>query len=79
MPTPAELDQVVFESTQGKMIKRNNVHHPKRANFVIQVYVHFMWRDWSGFRTLAACQNQFPELESAMDENIGRNYRVIEV
>lgn len=43
----------------GKMVKTNDARNPDRANFVIVCY----HGDWSGFRTLAECEAQYPALE----------------
>jgi len=51
---------------QGGMMREcgvwidKDIRQPLKANFVI-CCVH---GDWSGFRTLAECQRQFPELEA---------------
>ena len=52
-------DNIIYVKAQGRMIRCGQ---PKTSaeskNFVIQ------WNglDWSGFRTLAECEKQFPEL-----------------
>ena len=52
-------DVVIYEGRGSKMVKVAEPRLPQNANFVIT------WRekDWSGFRTLAECVKQFPELE----------------
>ncbi len=51
----------IFILSGGKMVPQSTPKHPERDNFVIVCG----YGDWSGFRTLADCQKQFPELESA--------------
>ena len=75
----ASQGETIYESTGGKMIQRSNVRHPDRSNFVIQVYIQFAWRDWSGFCTLQECRDRFHELETKMAEKPERDYRVVEV
>ena len=51
---------VIYQQFHGKMVKMTEPKRPNNANFLIK------WRgmDWSGFRTLAKCEEQFGELES---------------
>ena len=52
-------DNIIYVKAQGRMIRccqpKTTAEH---NNFVI------LWNglDWSGFRTLAECEKQFPEL-----------------
>jgi len=55
----------IFILVNGKMTSVGNPGKPERANFVI-CCEH---GDWSGFRTLADCVKQFPELESKGKHN----------
>ncbi len=48
---------------------------PKHRNFLI---VHVQYGDWSGFRTLAECEKQFPELEAYHAATPSREYAVVE-
>ena len=51
---------VVYELQKGKMVKvAEPSSRPEQTNFVIVC----TYGDWSGFRTLAECERQFPELE----------------
>lgn len=52
--------KVIYELVNGKMTKVAEPLYTDRINFVICCF----HGDWSGFRTLAECQKQFPELES---------------
>lgn len=64
-------DRTIYVMHQGKMTRVGEPKtNPGNANFVIT------WRglDWSGFRTLAECEVQFPELE----RRHGDNYAVVE-
>jgi hypothetical protein len=52
-------DNIIYIKAQGRMIRCGHPKmHPESTNFVI------LWNglDWSGFRTLAECEKQFPEL-----------------
>ncbi len=57
------MDRTVYMQFKGKMTKVAEPRLPNNANFVIT----YNGRDWSGFRTLAECEKQFPELESRGD------------
>ena len=52
---------VIYALIGGHMAKVGSPQLPEHRNFVI-VCDH---GDWSGFRTLAECEVQFPTLESA--------------
>jgi hypothetical protein len=54
-------DRVVYEFRDGKMQKVSEPAHPERTNFVIVC----AYGDWSGFRTLAECEKQFPTMEAS--------------
>lgn len=60
------MDTVIYSPLRGKMQKIAEPRLPNNANFVIL----FRGKDWSGFRTLAECEQQIPELEqkSAIDD-----------
>lgn len=53
------MSKIIYKGVRGKMVKVRNNGNPDRENFVIQ----WKGRDWSGFRTLAACEEQFPDIE----------------
>lgn len=65
-------DTRIYSLFNGKMTKLAEPTRPDRANFVI-VCEH---GDWSGFRTLAECERQFPELEAKGRSNFF--YSVVE-
>jgi hypothetical protein len=56
-------DRVIYRQECGKMKLVAHPYLPNNANFVI------LWKglDWSGFRTIAECVKQFPELENRSD------------
>jgi len=59
-------DHVVYSCYNGKMFKSKEPKgNPDQANFVIT----YNDRDWSGFRTLAECEKQFPEIEKKNPQN----------
>lgn len=53
-------DKTIYELDNGKMLKIGATDRPDRNNFLIVCD----YGDWSGFRTLAECEKQIPELES---------------
>ena len=53
-------DRMIYELLNGKMVKVSEPSMPERANFVIVC----QWGDWSGFRPLAKCEEQFADLEA---------------
>lgn len=57
---------IIYIGFKGKMTKVAEPQLPENANFVIQ------WNDsdWSGFRTLAECERQFPELEARPNNGV---------
>ncbi len=57
-PQPKLGDRVIYRLRDGRMAKVEEPQRPDRANFVIVCE----FGDWSGFRTLAECEKQFPEL-----------------
>jgi hypothetical protein len=57
------LGTTIYMQFQGKFVKVGEPRLPHRNNFVIQ----FQGMDWSGFRTLADCEKQFPALEARND------------
>jgi hypothetical protein len=61
----------IYQQFEGKMEKINEPRLPENANFIIR----YRGRDWSGFRTLAECEKQFPELEQRQ----GDPFSVVEV
>lgn len=65
-------DRKIFSLFNGHMTKLNEPLRPERANFVIVCD----YGDWSGFRTLAECEAQFPELEAKGRSNFF--YSVVE-
>ncbi len=53
-------DRIIYLQNDGKMTKCKEATCPEdKANFLIT----WNGKDWSGFRTLQECVNQFPELE----------------
>jgi hypothetical protein len=60
----------IYTQFKGKMVQIGEAHLPQNANFVIT------WKgmDWSGFRTLAECEEQFGGLES----KDGDHFEVVE-
>lgn len=56
------LDTVIYTQVNGKLTRTANPirNSPSRRNFVIM----YKAMDWSGFRTLAECEAQFPEIEA---------------
>ena len=67
-----EGDITIYVLRGGKMVKVGQPQRPENANFVITC----AYGDWSGFRTLAECERQFPELERAGRPD--RFYAVVE-
>lgn len=72
-------DRVIYQMQGGKMTLVNEPisgYGGGRQNFVIVCD----YGDWSGFRTLAACQHQFPELEQYVKTGTRPDgfYRVVE-
>ena len=68
----AMCDCTIYQLLNSRMTKVQEPSIPDRPNFLIVCD----YGDWSGFRTLAACQHQFGELEAQ-----GRPdgfYRVVE-
>jgi len=65
-------DKVIYSLFHGKMEKVSTPQLPKKYNFLIVCE----YGDWSGFRTLAECEKQFPELESSGRPDF--YYRVVE-
>ncbi len=53
-------DATIYRLRNGAMVKIAEPRLPLNANFVIVCE----YGDWSGFRTLAECELQFPDLES---------------
>ena len=53
-------DSTIYELRNGKMLKIGTTDRPDRNNFLIVCN----YGDWSGYRTLAECEKQIPELES---------------
>jgi len=64
------LPKTIFVQFHGKMVKVESPDRPQNANFVIK----YKGMDWSGYRTLAECEKQFPELE----RREGDNFSVVE-
>jgi hypothetical protein len=64
------MDNVIYSQFRGKMTRLNKPRLPNNANFLIT----FKGMDWSGFRTLAECEAQFPELE----KREGDHFEVVE-
>jgi hypothetical protein len=67
-----DQDHTVYLGFKGKMTKlKAPLGRVENPNFVIT------WKgmDWSGFRTLAECEAQFPELEKRADIE---NFAVVE-
>ena len=62
--------KTIYTQFRGKMTPLEEPSLPDNANFVIQ----YKGMDWSGFRTLAECQAQFPELE----KREGDHFTVVE-
>jgi hypothetical protein len=62
---PNTKDRTIYSLYQGRMTPMNEARLPSRTNFVITC----AYGDWSGFRTLAECEKQFPELEARGKEN----------
>jgi hypothetical protein len=65
-------DRTIYSLFNRKMVKMNEPQRPALRNFVIVCELG----DWSGFRTLAECEAQFPQLETAGRGNFF--YRVVE-
>jgi len=63
-------------NNEGKMIRTANVvRNRNNPNF----FITCSYGDWSGFRTLADCEKQFPELEGYFRMSAGaRTYSVVE-
>ncbi len=59
MQRDLKFPNVVYVLHKGKMTYMNNAKNPEKVNFVIVCE----YGDWSGFRTLGECQQQFDELE----------------
>ena len=61
--------RIIYVQFKGAMVMLNNPKLPFNTNFVIT------WKglDWSGFRTLEECVQQFPSLEKE-----GDNFAVVE-
>jgi len=68
------MDKTIYTMHNGKMTLVNDPQLPQNANFVIVC----TYGDWSGFRTLQECQNQFPELEKMETHRPGRGFAVVE-
>jgi hypothetical protein len=68
------MDNIIYESRNGKMIKVGTPRRPDRDNFLIIC----QYGDWSGFRTLVNCERQIPELENNLAMNSGRAYAIVE-
>lgn len=51
--------KTIYKPFNGKLLKVNEPEHPNHVNFLIR----FRGKDWSGFRTIAECEAQIPELE----------------
>jgi len=54
---------IIYTQFKGEMVKINEPIRPNNTNFLIR------WNgmDWSGFRTLEECEQQFPELKDKKD------------
>jgi hypothetical protein len=66
-------DNVIYSLFNGRMTKTGTPKFPLHyANFLIICE----YGDWSGFRSLADCEAQFPELEAAGRPNFF--YQVVE-
>ena len=66
-------DIIIYQQYKGKMKKINHTQFADRSRFVI------LWRglDWSGFRTLNQCVEQFRELERREDAHLD-DFQVVE-
>lgn len=53
-------DTIIYALINGRMCKIGQPKLPDHRNFVIVCN----FGDWSGFRTLAQCEEQFAELEA---------------
>ena len=53
-------DRTIYILKDSKMVKVGTTDRPDRNNFLIICELG----DWSGFRPLASCEKQIPELES---------------
>lgn len=53
-------DVTIYELRDGKFKQVSQPARPDRNNFVIVCD----YGDWSGFRTLAECEKQFPDIEA---------------
>jgi hypothetical protein len=53
-------DKEIYIQDNGSMVKVGHPTNPDYPNFVIT----YRGRDWSGFRTLAECERQFPTIET---------------
>ncbi len=69
-------DRIIYSLFNGKMVKTGHTANPERPNFVITCD----YGDWSGFRTLAECEQQFHELEGMASRMKRGNfyYQVVE-
>lgn len=66
-------DKVIYQQFHARLVKVASPRLPENRNFVIT------WKgmDWSGFRTLAECEKQFPELENRYDA-VDDHFQVVE-
>lgn len=69
-------DKVIYILHNGRMRQVTQTKNAERPNFVIKND----YGDWSGFRTLAECLAQIPELEQLAASNNRPNgfYQIVE-
>jgi hypothetical protein len=69
------MQNTIWHSVNGKMIKIGKPRLPNNFNFLITC----QYGDWSGFGALAECESRIPELEKMMAETgKGENYCIVE-
>lgn len=64
------LPKIIYVQFHGRMTRVDSPNLPQNRNFVIQ----YKEMDWSGFRTLQECKDQFGELE----KREGDHFTVVE-
>jgi hypothetical protein len=67
------LPSTIYTQFHGRMTKIGSPTNPNNANFVIT----YKGKDWSGFRTLQECIDQFAELEHKQNAHKD-NFNVVE-
>lgn len=71
-------DNLIYDSKDSTFIRTENAIRATAGHRTFLIICQY--GDWSGFRTLAECQKQFPELERTMVTNHAKDgfYQVVE-